>query len=60
MLDQLRAVVQGKPCLQIAKIAGRDLETLLLGDGAPPPQAPGRSVSLTIARKVGLRGTLPP
>jgi hypothetical protein len=35
-------MVQGKPWLQIAKIAGRDLETLLLGDGASPPhpQAP--------------------
>ena len=40
MLVQLRDVVQGKPWLQIAKIAGRDLETLLLGDGPSPPQPP--------------------
>jgi len=42
MLDEPRDVVQGKPWLQIAKIAGRDLETLLLGDGASPPHPPAQ------------------
>ncbi len=34
MLDELRDVVEEKPWLQIANIAGRDLERLLLDHGA--------------------------